>query len=31
MSKIHLLPTDERTLYFNEAVAELDIPFPIIE
>jgi predicted nucleotidyltransferase component of viral defense system len=31
MSKIHLLPLNERSIYFNEAVAELDIPFPIIE
>jgi len=31
MSKIHLLQLDERSIYFNEAVAELDIPFPIIE
>lgn len=31
MSKIHLLPLEERRLYFNEVVTELDIPFAIVE
>jgi hypothetical protein len=31
MSKIHLLPKKERSLYFHEAFAETNIPFEIIE